>query len=102
MADDNAQLTIDGKAYEVDPDDLELWEVELLEDEMDCSLDAIDFNRAKAMRVLAYLMLRRDNPKFSMEDAKHLKLKAFGEAPEPSSNGNGTGAKRPTKAARGG
>lgn len=97
MADDNViHLTIDGKAYHLDPDDLELGEVEILEEEMDRGLDQIDFNRARALRTLVYLMVRRDNPEFTMEDARRIKVSAIvdpGDQPaEPAKT------KRPTKA----
>ena len=94
--DDTIRLTIDGREYSLDPDDLELGEVELLEDELDASLDSIDFTRAKAMRVLVYLLVHRDNPKFTMEDAARLKLSALGD-PDPAPVAGAK--KRPTKAA---
>jgi len=89
-----AALTIDGKVYSIDPEDLELGEIELLEDELDAPLADIDFNRAKAMRVLVYILVHRDNPAFTPEDAKRIKVSALAEAPTVSQNG-----KRPTKAA---
>lgn len=95
MADTDSTIVIDGKPYTLDPDDLELWEVELLEDTLDAPLAQIDFNRAKALRVLAYVVLHRDNPSFTLEDAKHIKLSAIGSPEE------GAKAKRPTKAAAG-
>lgn len=98
--DDAIRLHIDGKEYSLSPDDLELGEVELLEEELDASLDAIDFTRAKAMRVLVYLLIHRDDESFTMEDASRLKLSSLTE-PETNGNGNGNGGakKRPTKAA---
>lgn len=87
-------ITINGKQYTLDPDDLELGEVELLEEEMDCALDKIDFGRAKAMRVLVFILLKREDPEYTMEQASKLKLGSFVEPEE--------GAKRPTRAARSG
>lgn len=96
--DDNAfKISIDGKTITFDVDDLELAEVELLEEHMDAAIEEIDFGRAKALRVLVYLLLHRQDETFTLEDAGHIKL---GQFAEPNGNGAVEAPKRPTKAAR--
>lgn len=73
-------LTINGKSYTVDLDELELWELELLEDEFDCAFDQVDFNRVKAIRILAFIAMRRTNAKLTMGDVATLKISAFEDA----------------------
>jgi hypothetical protein len=103
MTDDTITLKIDDKTYTLDPEDLELGEIELLEDEMDSAVADIDFNRGRAMRVLVFIAVHRENPDFSMDDAKRVKISAITDVQQ---NGNGSapaGArKRPTKAAKSG
>ena len=98
-ANDPIRLSIDGQTYSIDPDDLELGEIEIIEDEMDCAIDSVDFGRAKAMRLLAYTVIHRENKNFSMDDAKRLKIGAFSDPDAESENGTGA-AKRPTRAAK--
>lgn len=101
--DEVIRLHIDGKEFTLDPEDLELGEIELLEEELDASMEEIDFTRAKAMRVLVYLLVHRENTDYTMEDAARVKLSALADPTEHTNgNGNGNGgakAKRPTKAA---
>lgn len=75
-------IYIEGDAYTILPEDMELWEVELLEDVCDAAIEEIDFNRAKAIRILVYLVRRRRDPEFTMDDARHVKLSTLG-APDP-------------------
>jgi len=98
MADNTIRLTINGKHHELDPDDLTLGEVELLEEELDQPLEDIDFSRAKAMRVLVYLMVRRSEPQFTLEDAGELKVASIQDASEKKP----AAGKRPTRAAQSG
>lgn len=95
MADDAFRLVINGKTYEVKPEEMELGEIELLEDEMDSAVEDIDFGRAKAMRVLVYILMHRDNAAFTMEDASQIRMSDL-QAPEDEK------PKRPTKAAASG
>ena len=85
--DDKLGLWIDGELHTVDADDLEIWEVELLEETCGCAIEAIDFNRAKAMRVLVYLVKRRHDPEFTMDQARHVKFGQLGE-PDPAADGD--------------
>lgn len=103
---DKFKLTIEGREYELNTDDLEIGEIEVIEDELDMAWEDVDWEagRMKPVRLLAYLLIHRDRPDFTMEDAKRLKVSSFDveEAAGASGNGNGNGsakAKRPTKAA---
>lgn len=95
--DDESHLVINGKTYSIHPDDLELGEIEIVEDELDSLLSDVDFNRAKAMRVLSYILIHREDPSFTMDDARKLKISAFGDSDEEPAKAEP--AKRPTKAA---
>lgn len=92
MADDDAMtIQVEGKSYAID--DFELGELEWLEDELGCDLDEMNPNSMKAILRFVYLIKRRDNPDFTMDDARKLKLAVFtDEPPAP--------AKRPTRAAK--
>lgn len=102
------RLEINGKTYALDPDDLELGEIEVLEEVCDAPMDSIDFSRAKAMRALVFLMVHRDDESFTMADAAHIKvgmLRDPDQASEADRAGTSTNGakpvarKRPTKAA---
>ena len=75
-----------------DVNDLELGEAADMEDEFGCRIDEIDFGTTKAMAYMLYLIRRREDPAYTLDDARKIKLSAFNEEP----NGNGD---RPTKAA---
>ena len=91
-------ITIDGKVHGFNVEDLELWEVETIEEVAGLPIDEVDFNRAAPLRALAFIALRRKNPQFTMDEARHIKLGRF-KAVESEPNGDGP-AKRPTKAAK--
>jgi hypothetical protein len=95
MADDDKTLrfTIDGKAYSVDFDDLELGEVEIIEEACDAPLALIDFRRVKAIRGVVFMLMRRDDPDVTMAEVASIKLSAITDTPD------GDAAKRPTKPA---
>jgi hypothetical protein len=102
--DTTIRLHIDGKEYALDPNDLELGEVELVEEELGVPWDDVDWRFVKPSRLLAYLLIHRDNPSFTLEDAERIKLGALDDKAAEASNGNGNGSggakkKRPTKAA---
>lgn len=88
-------LTIDGKEYEFD--DLELGELEWLEDYIGKPLtDLNNLSSVKASVGIIYIVRRRENPEFTLDDARKTKMTAiFGadEEPEPAPK------KRPTKPA---
>jgi hypothetical protein len=103
---DALKLHIDGTQYSIDADDLELWEVEILEDACNQPLEYIDFSRAAAVRALVFIVKHREDESFSMADARRLKVSRLG-APEPDPTPTPepekpAAKKRPTKAATSG
>lgn len=55
-------------------DDLELGEVEEFETAMGCSMADVDLSSAKAIIWLVYLVKRRDDSTYTLDDARSLKL----------------------------
>ncbi len=90
---DTITIQLEGKAYSID--EFELGELEWLEDELDCSLDEINLASMKTAVRIVYLIKRRDNPAFTLDDARKLKLEVFNEL-EPEKPAR----KRPTRAAK--
>lgn len=90
-----ARFRIDGKEYPVvHIDDLEFSEIELVEEAFDCAIEDIDIRRAKAMRWLVFISMRRAGADITFEDLGELKITDVAEVEQA--------AKRPTKAATGG
>lgn len=98
-ADDAIKLTIDGREFSLDPNDLELGEVEQIEEMTGAPISELDLRFAKSMRALVYLVVHRDNPAFTLEDAAKIKVSAIGD---PDAGQGKAKAKRPTKAAASG
>ncbi len=95
---DEMTIQFDGKTYSIDA--FELGELEWLEDELGVPLDEINPNSMKAAVRFVYLIKRRDNPDFTLDDARKLKLSVFAEEPpKPAAAAANGRAKRPTKAA---
>jgi hypothetical protein len=92
-------VTIDGETHEFHNDDLELWEIETIEEAAGCPINQIDGYRASVLRAVAFIAMHRVNPRFTMDDAKHLKLGRFGTREEPVAEERPAPRKRPTKAA---
>ena len=95
-------LVIDGVRHGVNVEDLELWEVEIIEASANCALDDIDWNRASTLRALAYILLHRANPEFTMDGARALKLgrlRSVDDEPELEPAAPPV-TKRPTRAAK--
>ena len=66
-------LKINGREY--DATDLTLNEVEQIEDlNGGVSLDQLDLGRAKTLKAIVYVLLRRDDPEITLEDAGNVKL----------------------------
>jgi hypothetical protein len=89
---DTMTIQLEGKSYAID--DFELGELEWLEDELGKTLDEVNWSSMKAAVRVVYLIKRRDNPEFSMEDARKTSLRILTDEPEAKP----AGAKRPTKA----
>lgn len=94
MAADLAVI-VDGKQYDID--DFELGELEWLEEHIGAPLmDGESVFTIKAMVGFVYLVKKRENPDFTLDEARKVKMGTLGPAEEKKP----AGAKRPTKAAR--
>lgn len=61
----------------IDPEDLTIEELELLEDSIGASFESVFSDgapKAKALRVLTWIALRRTNPEATLEEAGRYKL----------------------------
>lgn len=67
-----AAMVIDGVPYRLA--DLSLGELESLEDYVAQPMDEISFGSAKVMAYLVYLVRRRTDPDYSLDDAKSIKI----------------------------
>jgi hypothetical protein len=97
--DDGLKFVIEGKEYAFD--DFELGELEWLEDELDG--DILQALRERPMRAsvrFLYVIKHRENPEFTLEDARKLKLTIFDEVEHQNGNGNGATSDPPTKPRR--
>lgn len=88
MADEGMKVFIEGKEYALD--DFELGELEWLEDELGSLEDERAMRSMKAAVRFVTVIRRREDPDFSLDDARKLKMSVFDE-PTP---------ERPTKAAK--
>jgi hypothetical protein len=71
--DEGFVLRINGREY--DATDLTLNEVETIEDLCGgVSLDNLDLGRAKTLKAIVFVLLRRDEPDMTLEDAGNVKL----------------------------
>lgn len=103
--DDQITITFEGKTYTLD--DFEIGELEWLEEELGIYFNDIgrdeDTTRAiqsmKAASRLVLVLKRRDNPEFTLDEARKTKLRVFQAPPESNGNGNGSAKRRPTKRA---
>lgn len=92
---DGTKVIIDGTEYALD--DFELGDLEWLEDYLGRSLsDGSTLTSMKAAVGLVYLVKRREDESFTIEDARHVKMSALGE-PEPEAE---TQRRPPKRAAR--
>jgi hypothetical protein len=93
------QFTIDGKSYDID--DFSLGDLEWLEEHIGMPLaDEGALASMKTMVGFVYLIKKQENPQFTLEEARQVKLRTL-DAAETSAKDEGTpSAKRPTKAAR--
>ena len=96
-------IQFEGKSYEID--DFELGDLEWLEDELGCALDEINPNSMKVAVRFVYLIKKRDDPSFTLDDARKLKLGVLMEhedadAAAQAAAAKGPAAKRPTRGAK--
>jgi hypothetical protein len=98
MADNGVKVHIEGKAYDLE--DFELGDLEWLEEYLDAPLgDNNAMNSMKAAVGFVYIIKRRDDPGFTIEQARKVKLAAI-DAPDDDEEPQPAASKRPTKGAR--
>jgi glucose-6-phosphate 1-dehydrogenase len=104
--DDIFAIQVEGKNYSIDMNELEVGEIEIIENAVDKPMEEIDFRRATALRALLYVVIRRNDPNFTMDDAQSLKWRTIEdppeEQPEAKANGKPKSKSRPTAAAKSG
>lgn len=88
---DAMTIELEGKSYRID--DFELGELEWLEDELGVALDEINASSMKAALRFVYIIKKRDNPDFTLDDARKLKLSIFDDGEKEDAP-----KKRPTRA----
>lgn len=71
------KLTIDGREYVVD--DLELADLMPIEKELGVPFGQWDFDSLEVLARLAHVLIKRENPDFTFEDATHLKISAINQ-----------------------
>lgn len=87
-------IKLDGKEYDLD--DFELGDLEWLEEEMGASLAEMDANSMKAAVRFIYLIRRREDPSYTLEQARKEKVKVLaddGDAGDPPQTAAKGGAK---------
>lgn len=91
--DDGMAVYFDGKEYKLE--DFQLGELEWIEDQIDAALDEISPGSMKLATAFVAVLKRRENPEFTMDDARKLPLKTLsGMTGEPKQG------KRPTRAGK--
>lgn len=69
-------LSINGKEY--DATDLTLNEVEAVEDLCGgVSLEQLDLGRAKVLKAIVFVLLKRDDPEITLDQAGDIRLKGL-------------------------
>lgn len=66
-------ITIDGRQYDVA--DLNLGEIEVLEDVTGVGFAKVDYDRVANLRVMLWLLRKRDDPSYTLEDSKLITLR---------------------------
>lgn len=92
----DVKIHIEGTAYDLE--DFELGELEWLEEYIDAPLtDSAALNRMKTAVAFVYLIKKREDPSYTLEQARKIKLAAI-DAPDEEPEEQP--ARRPTKGAR--
>jgi hypothetical protein len=104
---DGISFNLEGKDYNLD--DFELGELEWLEEELGFSFASLESGNQQAAEALAsmksvtrivYLIKKRDDPEYTLEQARKIKLSAVFSEEDQNGNGKAKPAKgRPTKPA---
>lgn len=92
-------ITIEGKEYELD--DFELGELEWLEDHLGKPIaDFAVLNSMKAAVGLIYLVRRREDPSFTLEQARKMKITSIFQVQDPDAPAASAKKRPPKPAAR--
>lgn len=98
---DGVKVHIEGTAYDLE--DFELGDLEWLEEYLGASLsDGDALNSMKAAVGFVFIVKRRDDPAFTIEQARKVKLAAIDapdEEPEPAAKKRPTGGAHSKKSA---
>lgn len=94
----DTEIRVDGVGYKLG--DLTLGELSELEDHTGLPMDAISYGSAKVIMFVVYLVRRRNDPKYTLEDAGNIAIRKVssdkanveaevggGEGPTPASSG---------------
>jgi hypothetical protein len=73
----NTKLNVDGESYRLG--DLTLGELEELEDHTGLPMDVLRYSSAKVITFVVYLVRRRKDPDYSLDDARNIKIDAVGQ-----------------------
>jgi hypothetical protein len=93
------QFSMDGKSYDID--DFTLGDLEWLEEHIGMPLsDEGALTSMKTMVGFVFLIKRRDNPDFTIDEARQVKLSVLDSGEEDEAEGEEKPGKRPTKVAR--
>lgn len=85
---------MDDDSIVLDLDSMTLGELEVIEEvagEQAVTMLMVNKMTAKALVAVAYVVKRRDNPAFSLADARALRVTSL-KQPDPEKKGNGNGA----------
>ncbi len=80
-APDDDQAQAPGRLLDFDPEDLTLDELEELEELLGTALDGMltgDTPKGRALKAIVWIMIRRDNPEATLEDAGRYKIRDLG------------------------
>lgn len=72
--DNAAKITVDGVSYKLG--DLTLGELEELEEHVGLPMDMLSWGSAKVISFVVWLVRRRADPGYSLDDAKNIKIDA--------------------------
>jgi len=78
--------TVSSDVLSLNIDSLTLDEIEIIEDLIDAPLDSLGkpgAKKARLLKAMAYVIKRRDNPDFTLEDAGRLKIQLKGNVANP-------------------
>lgn len=84
-------------------DDLTVGEIDEIEEIIDASIDSVGqpgARKGKFLLAIAYVIKRRDNPAFTLEDARNMKIKLDEKAKDSAPLGADVERVKPNRAER--